>query len=193
VVITYLLPSGATVQLPYAVAASSRTTVFVNAEHPALADTPVSAVVTSDQPIIVERAMWWPGPTWATWMEAHNSPGALVTGTKWAVADVEHSGTKGTETYILIANTSSYAGQVQVTLVFEDGSPPQVLPLVNLPANSRTTTYWLQTGGAAQRFSAIVESVGATPAQIVVERAMYWDALGVHWAAGTNALGTRLQ
>ena len=40
-----------------------------------------------------------------------------------------------------------------------------------------------------KRFGAIVESLGATPAQIVVERAMYWDALGQSWAAGTNALG----
>jgi hypothetical protein len=39
----------------------------------------------------------------------------------------------------------------------------------------------------------MVESLGATPAQIVVERAMYMNAGGVVWAAGTNALGTKLQ
>ena len=39
----------------------------------------------------------------------------------------------------------------------------------------------------------LVESIGATPAQIVVERAMYSDAGGVRWAAGTNALATKLQ
>ena len=39
----------------------------------------------------------------------------------------------------------------------------------------------------------IVESIGGAPAQIVVERAMYSNANGVHWAAGTNALATRLQ
>ena len=44
-----------------------------------------------------------------------------------------------------------------------------------------------------RRFGAIVESLGATPAQIVVERAMYNDANGVVWAAGTNNLGTRLR
>ena len=42
------------------------------------------------------------------------------------------------------------------------------------------------------RFSAIVESVGATPAPIVVERAMYWNANGIIWAAGSNLLATRL-
>ncbi|BCS31652.1 hypothetical protein TBR22_A08550 [Luteitalea sp. TBR-22] len=44
---------------------------------------------------------------------------------------------------------------------------------------------------ADRRFGAIIESLGDTPAQ-VVERAMYWDAAGQRWAAGTNALATRL-
>jgi hypothetical protein len=39
----------------------------------------------------------------------------------------------------------------------------------------------------------VVESLGPTPVQIVVERAMYSNAGGVQWAAGTNALATRLQ
>ena len=42
-----------------------------------------------------------------------------------------------------------------------------------------------------------MESLGATPAQIVVERAMYNDATingqRVIWAAGTNVVGTRLR
>ena len=39
----------------------------------------------------------------------------------------------------------------------------------------------------------IVESLGATPAQLVVERAMYSNAGGVTWSAGTAAVATRLQ
>jgi len=41
----------------------------------------------------------------------------------------------------------------------------------------------------------VVESLpvnGAT-ADIVVERALYWDAAGQWWAAGTNAPGTKLR
>jgi hypothetical protein len=45
-------------------------------------------------------------------------------------------------------------------------------------------------GAAGRRFGAVVESLGATPAQIVVERAMYTSPGGVTWAAGTNALAT---
>ena len=44
-----------------------------------------------------------------------------------------------------------------------------------------------------RKFGMLVESIGAAPAQIVVERAMYSDANGVDWAAGTNALATKLQ
>ena len=43
-----------------------------------------------------------------------------------------------------------------------------------------------------RRYGTVVESIGSKPAQIVVERAMYNDAGGVVWAAGTNALATRL-
>jgi Tol biopolymer transport system component len=43
------------------------------------------------------------------------------------------------------------------------------------------------------RYAAVVESIGAVPAQIVVERAMYSNANGIHWAAGTSATATRLE
>jgi hypothetical protein len=43
-----------------------------------------------------------------------------------------------------------------------------------------------------RRFGALVESLGASPAPIVVERAMYRSVGGVLWSGGTNALGTRL-
>ena len=43
------------------------------------------------------------------------------------------------------------------------------------------------------RFSAVIESLGGTPAQIVVERAMYWNAGGQFWAAGSDLLATKLQ
>ena len=48
-------------------------------------------------------------------------------------------------------------------------------------------------GARHRRFGVIVDSQGTAPAPIVVERAMYWDAAGQWWAAGTNALATRLR
>jgi hypothetical protein len=42
-----------------------------------------------------------------------------------------------------------------------------------------------------RRFGVVVESVETTPlADLVVERAMYWNAGGEIWAAGTSLLAT---
>jgi hypothetical protein len=126
----------------------------------------------------------------STWHEAHNSAGSTVTGTRWAVADGEVGGPRGHETYLLIANTSAYAGSATVTFMFDDGtSLRRVYPL---PASSRTNVAVGPAFGTlidGRRFGTVIESTGTTPAQIVVERAMYSSS----FAAGTNALATRLQ
>jgi hypothetical protein len=161
----------------------------------------VSSTVTSTLPIIVERTMWWPGPGLAAdfWTEAHNSPGATATGTVWALAEGEVGGADGTETYILLANTSSTPGVARVTLYFEDGTSAQrelpLLPLSrrNVNASSDFASLVDFSAPGRQRFGAVVESIGATPAQIVVERAMYTSPGGQTWTAGTNALAARIQ
>ena len=190
---TFLLTDGSTVSKTYPVPPESRRTIWVDLEDARLEIAAFSTKVSCSLPTIVERAMWWPGPTGDTWYEAHNSPGETTTGTKWGLAEGESGGPLGKDTFILIANTSAFDGGVQVTLLFEDGTTAAAT--VPIKANSRTTVY---VNGdfptaANRRFGAIVESIGATPAQVVVERAMYWDALGQRWAAGTNALATKLQ
>jgi hypothetical protein len=151
-----------------------------------------AAVVDSDVPIIAERSMYWP----SDWTEAHNTPGATETGTVWAAAGGEEGGLSGAQTYVLIANTSSFAGSARVTVLRENGAP---LTLdVPLEANSRTNVPIGPTPEFAAvigtRFGVLVESLGATPAQIVVERSTYSNgANGAVWAAGSATLATRLQ
>jgi hypothetical protein len=79
-----------------------------------------------------------------------------------------------------------------VTLLVEDGTPAQ--KSYALPPSSRTNVPIALDFPEAQgrRFGGIVDSTGASQAQIVVERAIYGDAGGVVWAAGSNALGTRI-
>lgn len=192
----FLLSSGQVITKTYSVAANSRFNIWVDLADPALADAAVSTRVTSTNgvPIIVERAMWWPGPTSATWQEAHNSPGETTTGTRWALAEGEVGGARETETYVLIANTSTVAGTVRATVLFDDGTPAVTRDFV-VAASSRFNIApyadFPETRG--RRFGMIVESIGGAPIQIVVERAMYSNAGGVRWAAGTNALATKLQ
>jgi uncharacterized repeat protein (TIGR01451 family) len=196
VAVNFLLPNGTVVPKSYTVAGNSRFNIWVDHEDAALADTAVSTTVTStnDVPIVVERAMWWPGPDPSHWQEAHNSPGETVTGTRWAMAEGEDGGPRNIETYVLVANTSPYGGQVRATVLFEDGSAP-VEKTFTVAANSRFNiapyAHFPETRG--KRFGMIVESIGGQPIEIVVERAMYSDAQGVNWAAGTNALATKLQ
>ena len=132
---TYLLPDGTTVVKPYTVAANSRFNIWVDYEDAQLADTAVSTTIrsTNGVPIIVERAMWWPD---GGWYEAHNSPGATTTGTKWALAEGEVDASRNLETYILVANTSATPADVKVTLLFEDGTSAEQT-YAGIPAKSR--------------------------------------------------------
>jgi hypothetical protein len=195
---TYLLPNGSTLAKSYNVPANSRFTIYVdNEDFPgagkALSNVAVSTRLTStnDVPIIVERTMWWPD---GGWYEAHNSAGATETGTRWALAEGEVGGSRNASTFILIANTSGQAGSARVTLLYEGGG--EDVRTYALPPNSRTN---VAVGGdfpnsANRKFAALIESLGtASPAAIVVERAMYTDVGGVQWAAGTNAGATKLQ
>lgn len=197
VLVTYLLPDGTTLEKPYTIAAQSRFTIYVNDEQfpgstaRPLASTPVATRVTSTNgvAIIVERAMWWPHPAWH---EAHNSVGATVAAPRWAVAGGEDGGPDGAQTYVLLANISAFVGQARVTVILETGETAE--RLYTLPANSRSNVpVGLDFPAAVnRRFGVVVESLGAVPALLVVERATYWNSDGVVWAAGASALGTRL-
>lgn len=187
----YLLPDGTTLTKPYVVMPNSRLTIWVDQEDAALVDTAVSTIIrsTNGVPVVVERAMWWPGDA-NHWQEAHNSAGSTATGTSWALAEGETGTAANVTTYILIANTSSHAASARVTLYYEDGSVAQ--KTYPLSANSRFNVSVTAEFPSHGRFGTTVESLGPDPAQLVVERAMYWDANGTVWAAGTNALATRL-
>jgi hypothetical protein len=192
---TYMLPGGVTHQKTYTVAANSRSSIWVDAEmfdgQALLASTPMSVKLVSvnDVPVIVERTMWWPD---GQWYESHNAPGSTTTGVRWALAEGEVGGAGDAQTYILIANTSATAGQARVTVLLEGGG--EATRTYTLEPNSRTSvpvgSDFPTTVNA--RFGTLIESLGATPAQIVVERAMYTNVGGVTWAAGTNAAATCL-
>ncbi len=197
---TYLLPSGATVTRPYVLQPNSRITINVQEQAPELAGTTVSIRLASTNAtaFLAERSMWWPHGQ--AWFEAHNAPGATTTGTRWGVADGEVGVLpEDTATFLLVANTAGVAASVRVTLLFETGAAAS--QDFTVPANARFTipvvtseappsaTYMRVPRGT--RFSAVVESLGGTP--IVVERAMYWNAGGQLWSAGSDLLATKLQ
>jgi hypothetical protein len=200
--VTYLLEDGRTFTRTLAVAGNSRQNIWVDFDTPdgttgfPLANAAVSTKVevTNGVPIIVERAMWWPRSV-VEWTEAHNSPGSTVTGTAWGLAGGAVSGSPANvTTYVLIANTSAQVADARVTLLFE-GAPAVSRDFLGIAPNSRRT---LNIGGefpeaAGRAFGVLVESLGTSPASLVVEGAVYQDAAGVQWAAGSNQLATRLR
>ena len=101
----------------------------------------------------------------------------MQTGSAWALAEGEVGGPANAQTYVLIANTSTYAGRARATLAFEDGQA--ISAVYGLLPQSRTNAAIGPDFGAqveGRRFGVIVEALGTTDEEpvpeIVVERAM---------------------
>ena len=193
---TFLLPTGATVQRTYDIAAKSRFNIWVDQAAPELADTAVSTVLESveDQPFVAERAMWWPGPASAQLArgpqlariarhERHVGPGRRHgrrrDGRRHLRARRQH-----------VAVRRARARHAVVRGRRRRASPASTSCRRAAGSTCRSGTISRRPSG--RRFGTLVESHGAVPAQLVVERAMYADSGKERWASGTNALGTPL-
>ena len=188
--VTYLTDDGTSIVKTYTVNAYQRLTIDVEAQDPRLANAAVSTTVQSSIPVVSERAMYWPG-TAATWAEAHNSFGVAATSTKWGLAEGRAGGPEGFETYILLANPGATAAAVRVTFMRSSGAP--VTRTFSVGPTSRYNVYVNSVVPelAGQTFGALIESTNGVP--VVVERAMYWNALGQSWGGGTNVVAVPLR
>ena len=96
------------------------------------------------------------------------------------------SATNGT---VLVANFGATAGEVLLTVAYDEGDvSTRVVPVA---ARSRVTlsldTLVPESVGRPARLK--VESVGA-PLPLVVERSVYTDVNGRRWGSGTAVVGT---
>jgi hypothetical protein len=188
----YRLPDGREITRGYTVAPQSRMTIWIDQEDAALAETAVSTYLSSDSPVVAERAMWWPGPTAASWVESHAEVGATAAGTRWAVASASAGPWAPTSTFLLIGNGTAAPGRARVTLYTSSGGVAATRDY-DLPPTSRTTAWLTQDFLAvpAGTYSAIVESMsveGQPPVAIVVERASYTPDV----RAGSAVAATRV-
>ena len=149
----------------------------------ALANGPVWFTVDSTQPILGERAMWW--TTWP-WYEGHAAPGSTTTGASWAVPEGRTGGPTFEQTYVLIGNTSTTAGQVRVTLIPDTGAAStRDLPIA---AGQRLTVNIGNLFGLTDaRFSVVVDSLGAPGVPLAVDYARYRSANGIPFSGGGAA------
>ncbi len=146
-----------------------------------------STSIVADQPVVVERAMYWPGPP-STWAEAHNSFGATTLALKWGLSEGRVGMAGGFQTYILMANPNPVAVTGLITFLRGSGAPIVKTFTVNPTSRLNVAVTTAVPELADEAFGALIEVTNDVP--ISVERAMYSNALGQIWAAGTNALAT---
>ncbi len=190
VTLTFFTDAGQTVTRQKTIAPGGRLTVNLE-EAPELANAAVATRVTSDVPIVVERAQYWPSVP-SLWQESHNSFGVTQTAPRWALAEGQAGLADFAQTYILLANTNASDVSVQVEFIRELDAP--IVHTYNVPSNSRFNVPVGSFGTVVaelreERFGAVVTSTGGP---IVVERAVYYTRDGNIWSAGTNATGTPL-
>lgn len=187
VTVTYLPASGIPVRKTLTVAPRARVTRNIATEDATLASTAVATQVESTRPVIVERSQYWPNPNWA---EAHNSAGVTSLATRWGLAEGRVGGPEHYQTYILLANPGSVAADVTITFLRTNGAT--ITKTFSVPAASRFNVATGADGPVPELVDEEFAAVIASSQPIAVERAMYSDAGGVTWAAGTNATATRL-
>ena len=189
VALTYLREGGGTVTSAKTIPAGTRLTINIATEDASLAATSVATRVTSDLPIVVERAMYWP-MTPASWNEASNAFGVTETALRWGLAEGRVGGPDAFQTFILVANPGVTAANVTLTILRTSGAP--IVKTFAVPADGRLT---ITTGPGSAVPELADESFGAiivSDRPVFAERALYSNASGVFWAAGSAATATQL-
>jgi hypothetical protein len=184
--VTFLPDTGVPVVKTTTIPARGRVTLNIEGEDASLANVAVATQVTATRPILVERAQYWPDPA-PQWYEAHNSFGVTAVGRKWGLAEGRRGGSEAHQTYILLANPGSIAANVTVTFLREGQTPVErtytVEPL---------SRFNVDTGTVSELEGLYFGATITSDQPIAVERAMYSNANGQLWAAGTNATATPL-
>ena len=171
---------------------AARLTINIEAEDPALANAAVATQVTSTLPIIVERAQYWPDPA-PSWYEAHNSFGVTDdrarSGASPKAASADRAAIRPTSCWRIRTREPA---DVTITFLREDR---HAVHRRRSPCRRRSR-FNVAVGPARdvpELHERALRRGDRRPTQpIVVERAMYSNAGGVIWSAGTNATATRL-
>jgi hypothetical protein len=194
----FLTQTGVSVTRTVSIPAQGRRTVDIESLSPAapeLANVAVATVVTATQPIVAERAQYWPG-IGLEWYEAHNSFGLTAAKQTWSLAEGRVGNPPGLppasyQTYVLLANPGAPPANVTIRFLRETGGP--VVRTFVVPGGSRLS---VSVGGAGSTVPELAdENFGAaiqSDQPIVVERALYGNAGAQVLGMGTNATATPL-
>jgi hypothetical protein len=193
VTLTFLPEIGEPATMTRTVPGLSRLTVNVEGEPDLLSLPlgPVATQVSATRPVVVERAQYWPFSA-DRWVEAHNSFGVTDAALKWGLAEGRVGGDEGYQTFVLLANPGTTDAMVTLRFLGDGVSGVPVEKSVSVPAQRRVTVPVEAAAGTPPSTVTTFGTVITSDQPIVVERAMYWNAGGQIWAAGTNATASRL-
>ena len=163
----------------FEIAPTSRFNVFAGS-IPELANRAFSMAVTSDTPIMAERAMYFGSPLFEG---GHDSEGATLASPSWNFAE----GASGSffDTYFLIGNATSRTAAVTMTYLLPDGT---TVPVARAVAPFSRATVLADEDAPALANTAFSVSITSTE-PITAERSMYWAGTGTSWYEAHNALG----
>ncbi|MBN2168290.1 MAG: hypothetical protein JW738_03520, partial [Actinobacteria bacterium] len=148
----------------------------------------VSTRVTSDNPVIAERAMYWNAATGVYRQAAHDSIGASIAGTSWFLAEgstgINQQG--AFETWVLVQNPWDEPAEVDLFYQTPTGEIPG--PHIVLAPYTRQSINVADTAGVSNEFSVSTRVSASVP--VIAERAMYWNAAtGVYRQAAHDSIG----
>ncbi len=188
----YLLDTGETIEVPKVIPASRRITVNIEAEDDArLRNATMSARLTSDRPIVAERAVYWPtARRRAAVGRIARHPGRHRRGFALGAGGGTHGRTAELP-HLHPAGKSQHAGGGR------DGGVPAADGLAgpeDLPRGGGKPLHDRRDVRSADDPEQLVHHAaldgGRRP--IVVERSLYWDGAGLTWSGGSSAVATRL-
>jgi hypothetical protein len=181
VVLTHLLESGAPVTQTAEVPPFNRRTFYIN-DVPGLASVALSTVITSDLPIVAERAMYL-NTTDRLWEGGAAGRGAPALSASWSFAE---GATGFFHTYLLFGNPNNDAATVTVKYQLATGET--LTKSYEVAGQARRTVD--VNGEDAQLASTAVGMTITSTRPIVAERAMWWGSMPWPWTEGSASIAS---
>ncbi|PKQ28788.1 MAG: hypothetical protein CVT63_01035 [Candidatus Anoxymicrobium japonicum] len=173
--VTYMTPTGERKGPAVDLAPNSRKSINVAESVPS--EWSVSTVISADQPIVAERAMYWNNRK-----AGHDSVGVTAPFPVWYLAEGCTNG--GFETWVLIQNPGDVPAMAVLTYMTDKGKVDG--PTVDLPAHSRKSVDVAEKVPGEWNVSTKVTA----DQPVIAERAVYWnnrngghDSIGVTTAS----------
>ncbi len=181
VTVTFMDPAGNIAVEKRILASQQRDTIHVNLVS-GMDNRDVSTSVKADQPIIVERSMYWDSAE-LKWAGGHASVGVTAPAKNWYLAE---GNTTIFDMYVLLQNPGQETATISVTFMDADGNNVMVEKV--LAGQQRDTIHVNKVSGMESRdVSTKVEA----DQPINVERAMYWDSGDYSWVGGHDSRGIK--